>query len=64
MTDISVAGAPSKITRRAESKDSEWETNRLELHQVTEFHKDAKTAPETHSMLGKEEETEIMRGKK
>lgn len=39
MTDISVAGAPSKVTRHAENEDSQWETNRLELHQVTEFHR-------------------------
>lgn len=30
VTDIPMAGMPSKVTRRAENEDSQWETNQSE----------------------------------
>lgn len=62
VTDIPMAGVPSGITRRAENEDSQWETNQLERHQVTEFHRQ-RCQNSFRSMLhafGKEEETKIM----
>lgn len=66
MTDVPMAGVPSKITSRAENEDSQWETNQLERHQVTEFHRQRcqNSFRSTLRAFGKEEETKIMRREK